>query len=101
MSVYLGLGQYILGFYGGYINNVCAIYQPKSVNSVLRNLFIPIPLALAIISSIFVYFYPINDSTVKKNTIQLKIIENSYTSNGKSNGGFEDEYQKKSTKEKY
>ena len=95
ISIYLGIGQYILDAYGGYKNNICAIDQPETVATVLRHLFIPVPLAMSIISSIFVYFYPITDLTVKKNTIQLKTIENRKISNERSNPEFNDDYEKK------
>ena len=57
---------------GGYQTSVCAESQPKSVNYVIRSLFIPVPIVLLIISSILVYLYPITEQKVKENAEKLE-----------------------------
>jgi Na+/melibiose symporter-like transporter len=56
------------------LSSECAEYQPKSVDLVLRLLFIPVPIVLLIISSVCVYFYPITEKKVKENALKLESI---------------------------
>ena len=103
ISIYLGVGQYILDVTGGYLNNVCAEYQPPSVSTVLRNLFVPLPLILSFVSSLCVYFYPLTELTTKRNAIQLRNMQNSSIDNSKINSGYsnDENHNKKRDTEKY
>ena len=52
--------------------SVCAESQPRSVDLVIRLLFIPVPIVLLIVSSICVYLYPITEERVKENALKLE-----------------------------
>jgi hypothetical protein len=84
------LNDFLSSYFGKYEPNVCYEYQPATVNRTIRLLFAPAPIILCIISNLCIYFYPLNNTKVMANNLELQRITtlNEKTINGTTNNGF-------------
>ncbi|XP_077991782.1 sodium-dependent lysophosphatidylcholine symporter 1-like [Glandiceps talaboti] len=83
IGIGLGMSTLVLGF-AGYETGACL--QPDSVAMTMRILVSVVPICLILISLIFLYLYPINESRIKENKAVLAKRREQRTS---SNGTFD------------
>lgn len=70
MAFYLGLSQIVLDIVG-FKNGVCPESQDPSVSDAIIYLYAPIPFVFALLSSLAILFYPINEKVAEENTLLI------------------------------
>lgn len=74
IAFYYGISQVVLGLVN-YESNVCAEFQNEKVAPSIRYLIAPTPLVFVILSSVCIFFYPINSKIAEKNSESIKQIK--------------------------
>lgn len=74
IAFYYGISQIILAFVG-YESNVCAEFQDNRVAPSIKYLLAPTPLFFVLISSICIFFFPINSKVAQENSELIKQIK--------------------------
>ena len=73
MAFYLGISQFVLSE-NNFQNGICAEFQDERVAKAIIYLYAPITLIFSLLSSFFIFFYPINEKVAQSN---IKLIQNS------------------------
>ncbi|RNA28598.1 sodium-dependent lysophosphatidylcholine symporter 1 [Brachionus plicatilis] len=67
IAIYLGISQEVLAIVG-YKTSVCSEYQNEEVQESIKYLIAPLPLVFLVLSSVCIYFYPIDSKKAEENS---------------------------------
>lgn len=60
--------------YVGYKPNVCSEFQNEKVQNSIKYLIAPLPLLFLVLSSVSIYFYPIDSKKAEENSKIIRTI---------------------------